>query len=181
MKNVRGFTLKISGLQSKHFVFQKFSGFTVVEMLLYMGLLSGFLVVLTSIFLSALDVSSESQSFTRVEEDGRYILARLQYDIARSQAVTIPMTLGSSTNTLQMTIGGVGTTYSLSGTNLIITTGSGTNALNSFGSQVSGFTVVRLGNPGGKESVTVDVTVTSVTQRPSGPEVRSFRMTQGVR
>ncbi|MBI2405012.1 hypothetical protein HYV22_02430 [Candidatus Gottesmanbacteria bacterium] len=157
------------------------TGFTIVEMLLYMGLLSGFLVILTSIFLSALDVSSESQTFSRMEEDGRYILARLTYDIARSQAVTIPTTLGTPANSLQLTIGGESVIYGISGTNLTIASGSETNILNSFGSYVSGFTVVRLGNPGGKESVTVDVTLTSATQRPSGPEVRSFHMTQGVR
>lgn len=160
---------------------KKTKGFTVVEMLLYMGLLSGFLVVLATIFTAALDVSSESQSFTRVEEDGRYILLRLEYDIARSQAVTIPTTLGHSANVLALTIGGVTETITVSGTNLTISDATGTNMLNSFGSQVSGFTVIRLGNPGGKESVTVDVTVTSTTQRTSGPEIRVFHMTQGVR
>ncbi len=156
-------------------------GFTIVEMLLYMGILSGFLLVVSQIFLSALDVQRESEATTSVEEDGRYILSRFQYDITRAQKVTVPTTLGSQSNTLQLTIGNGSSIYAVNGTNLTLTDAIGTSTLNSYGSSVSAFGVQRLGNIGGKESVKLGFTLTSSTQRPAGPEVRTFQTTVGIR
>src|SRR3989338_7347848 len=45
-------------------------GVSMVELVLYMAILSVLLTILTSVFVSALDVQSESQATSSVEQDG---------------------------------------------------------------------------------------------------------------
>src|SRR5258708_14824797 len=65
-------------------------GFTLVEMLIYMGIFSLMLIALTQIFTSIIDVQLESQSNGSVSQDGQYILSRLSYDISRAQDIATP-------------------------------------------------------------------------------------------
>src|SRR4030042_5852170 len=74
--------------------FQK--GFTLVEILLYMGLLAILLVVLTEILVSILAVKIEFEATSSVEQDSRFLLSRLFYDINRASAITTPGSIGSS-------------------------------------------------------------------------------------
>src|SRR3990172_6790072 len=48
-------------------------GFTIIELILYMGMLSILLAVLSQIFVSILNVQLESQSSSSIEQDSRYI------------------------------------------------------------------------------------------------------------
>lgn len=156
-------------------------GFTLVEMLLYMGLLSIFLVVLTDLFVNILDVKSESEATSAVEQDGRYVLARLAYDVSRAADISQPLNLGQSNNNLVMTIDGVTYTYSLNGTNLQLDNNLGTNNLNSSESRVSGLNFTKIGNAGGKETIQVTFTLTSAATRVGSNEVRAFNTTVGRR
>ena len=160
---------------------KKNKGFTIVEMLVYMGLLTGFLVVLTQIFLSSLDVQLAMERTSSVASDGRYILSRLEYDVARAQSITVPVALGGLADSLQLTIAGIPHTYQVDNGTLSLVNALGTNALNGVGSRVSGFSVQRLGNAGGKESARVSFILTSTTEGPIGPEVRTYQTTIGVR
>lgn len=160
---------------------KKNKGFTIVEMLVYMGLLTGFLVVLTQIFLSSLDVQLASERTSSVAQDGRYILSRLEYDVARAQAITVPVALGGQAGSLQLTIAGIPHTYLVDNGNLTLTNALGTNTVNSVGTGISGFTVRRLGNVNGKQSARVSFILTSTTEGPTGPEVRTYQTTIGIR
>src|SRR3990167_8822134 len=93
-------------------------GFTLIEIIIYMALLSIFLLTLTDIFVSILDVQLESDATSAVEQDGRFLLSRLAYDINRANAITIPGAIGSSSNSLEMTIAADTYTYTLSGSDL---------------------------------------------------------------
>lgn len=159
-------------------------GFTLVELILYMALLSVFLVVLTDIFVAVLNIKVESEATSAVDQDGRFILSRLNYDIKRmaiSDTVSLPASFGPpASQSLSFTIGGVNYTYDTSGGNLRLTVGvSPSENLNSSETTVSGFGVQKLGNagPGKKETLKIDFTVTSVTTRKVGNEVRSFQTT----
>ena len=114
---------------TKFFKFKK--GFTLVEILLYMALLSIFLLTLVDILVSVLDVQLESQATSAVDIDSRFISSRLNYDILRASAIVTPASLGDVSDNLVMTIGGAGYTYSLSGGNLVLNDGSSGNNLNS--------------------------------------------------
>lgn len=156
-------------------------GVTLVEMLLVMGLLGIFLVVLTSIFTASLDVQMQSQSYSATITDSRFIMARLNYDIARASAVTTPAALGGSGATLGLTIGGSAYTYALNGTNLQLTDPTGPANLNGGGTTISDLSFQRLGNVGGKDTVRYFFKVTSKAVDKNGADTLTFTSTAELR
>lgn len=166
---------KVIGLSQK--------GVTIIELLLYMAILAVLLTILTSIFVSALDVQSESQATSSVEQDGNYILARLAYDIHRAQSINIPVTNGTTNDNFKIVINGMNYTYIVdANNNLILTDNSGINNLNNYGTSVSDFSVQRLGNVGGVEnSLKINFTLTSRTKRISGFETKDFQTNLSLR
>src|SRR3989344_8832478 len=150
-------------------------GVTLIELLLYMAIMSIFLLTLTDIFVSIVNVRLEGEATSAVEQDGRYIVSRLAYDINRASLVLAPGTYGSpGTNTLSIDIAGTTYTYSLSGSNFQLVNDLGANNLNSSESKVSNINFQKIGNSGGKNTIKLSFTVTSVTERPSGPESKTF-------
>jgi len=121
------------------------SGFTIIELVIYAGLLMMFLYILTGIFTEVLDMQLESETESAVIQDSRYILSRFSYDIERASAIVTPVALGDQTSTLVLTIGGVNDTYSLINGNLVFADASGSGSVNSFGTTVSGFPSFAMG------------------------------------
>lgn len=156
-------------------------GFTLVELLLYMGILALLLLVQTQILTSVLSVQLESEANTSVSWDARFIMARLIYDINRAENIVTPATPSAQTNSLTLTINGISNTYSLSGGNLLISNNLGPDNLNSDATSISNLSFKRLGNTGGKNTVTFSLTITSITQREHGPESRTIQATAGLR
>ena len=158
-------------------------GTTIVELMLYMTILSVLLVILTNVFTSALDVQSESVASSSVEEDGNYILARMDYDVHRAQSINVPTANGQTANYFQIAIGGVNYSYGLDGNNnLVLTSNLVANNLNNYGTSISNLSVQRLGNTGGVEdTLNISFTVTSRTKRISGYETKNFDTTLSLR
>jgi prepilin-type N-terminal cleavage/methylation domain-containing protein len=157
------------------------SGFTLVEMIIVMGLMSIFMVVLTDIVVSVGDVQTESQATSSVAQDGKFLLARLSYDIQRATSISTPTNLGDTSANLVLVIGGVTQTYAVSGGNLQLTNNLGTNNLNGSDTTISAFSATRRGNVGGKETISFTFTVTSLAIQDSGAEVKTFTTTVGRR
>ena len=160
---------------------RKSQGVSYIELLLYMGLLSIFLLLITNIFISILDVQAESQSTSSVEQGGRFLISRLSYDMNRADLVTTPTSLGQTTNSLSLNIGGVSYTYSLSGSNLQLVNNNGTDSLNDSETSISNISFQRLGNSGGKDTIKIQFTITSRTVRSKGSETKTFQTTVGRR
>lgn len=157
------------------------SGFTLVELLLYMGLLAVFLVVLTDIFVSALNVQTSSESASAVLSDGQYILARLAYDAGQSQDIATPSASGQNLGTLSFVENGALYTYSVTNGNLNLTSGGVTNSLNSSESSISSFSATRIASSGVKPTVQVNFTLRGISVPVQGPSTETFRTTLGVR
>lgn len=159
-------------------------GFTLVELLLYMGIFTILLTVTLQMFGSIFDVQLESQATSAVEADGRFILTRFSYDLSAAQSISVPVAPGNSDPTLSIIINGQTFTYSLNNGNLLLQNqGAGTSdQLNSSETSVSDVSFLRLaGGTGGKDVVQMSFTLTSeVTQR-SGKEVTTFQTTAGIR
>jgi prepilin-type N-terminal cleavage/methylation domain-containing protein len=172
---------KKSKVKSQRYKVQR--GFTLVELLIYIGMLSILFTVLTQIFGSILDAQLESEATSSVQQDGRFILSRLTYDTRRAQAIVIPAALGSQSTSLQLTISGVNYTYGLSGGNLELTNNLGINAINSGETTVSGLNFTRIGNSvvNAKNTIQIEYTVTSKVVRPKGQETKDFKTTIGIR
>lgn len=156
-------------------------GSTLVELLLYMGLLSIFLLTLTDIFVAILEVRTDSAATSAVVEDGRYLLARLNYDISQATTISTPANGGDNSPTLVLVIGGTNYTYSLSSNNLVLTNNFGSNNLNSSETRLPSLNFQKLTNGTGSETVKINFTIASVTTRKKGEESRSFQTTVGKR
>jgi len=156
-------------------------GFTIVELVIYAGILTMFLAVLTGIFSEVLDMQLESETESSVVQDSRYILSRFSYDIERASAIVTPAALGDQTQILVLTIGGVNNTYALTNGNLVFTDATGSGSMNSYGTTVSNISFLRYGNVGGKNGVRIAFTLTTTTQRTMGAQTRSYQATIGLR
>lgn len=159
------------------------SGFTIIEMIIYMGMLTILLGVLSQIFVTILDAQLESESTSSVQQDSSYIISRFMYDINNADSIISPANLGDQGNTLIITINGTPYTYGInSGTgNLEVTDNSVDYQLNGFNTTVSNLTFKRLGNMEGNDLIMVNYTITGKTQKTGGPEIRSFQTTIGTR
>ena len=150
-----------------------------------MALLSIFLLTLTDIFVSILDVQLESDATSAVEQDGRFILSRLSYDIPRATDISTPHQIGQTRSNLIMTIAGVTTyEYKENGGDLQLINDLGTNNLNSSESTISNLSFQRIANsavPDTKDTIKIQFTITSKTIRSGGPETKTFQTTIGRR
>jgi type II secretory pathway pseudopilin PulG len=156
-------------------------GITLVEILIYMGLLAILLVILTEMMVSILNVRLESEAISSLEQDARYILSRIAYDINRSDSIENPARPGQSRTNLEMTIDGETYTYEISGSTLQLTTDSGTYNLNGSETNIDDIDFERLGILDKKNSIRIQMTISSVTQRNTGVEEKSYTTTFGER
>ena len=157
-------------------------GFSIIELLLYMGILTILLVITMQMFSSIFDIQLESQATSSVAQDSKYIMGRFTYDLNRAESISTPSSPGSSSATLALVIDGETFTYSLNSGDLILENNkTGTiDQLNSSETTVSNVSFLRLdGN--GKDSVQMSFTLTSETIRRGGKEVESFQTTAGLR
>lgn len=160
------------------FSFQK--GFTLVEMLIYMGILTMIITALSVLLGEILNVQLDAQSTSGVDQDSRYIQGRMTYDMQRASSITTP-SLGTPSSTLQIVINSVNYTYSIDGSgNLVLTDGTGTNQLNSGDTTISGVSFERIGDGDDNDTVRVTYTVTSDIQETSGQEARTVQTTLGL-
>lgn len=158
-------------------------GFTLIELTIYFGLLSIFILVLTEIFVSVLNTQLSSESTSSVAQDGRFIYSRLIYDINSADNVTLPANLGDTSDTLVLIRGGQTYTYSLSNGNLELQDPSlDIQPLNGVDTTISNFVVTRLGNAGGKHTFQINFRVTGNIQLPGGRvDTQVFQTTAGLR
>lgn len=157
------------------------TGFSLVELLIYIGLLAILMTILSRIFTGIIDVQLSSEATGAVEEDGRFIYARMAYDIGRAQSVVSPVNLGDVADTLILQIDGVTNTYNVSSNNLVLTNAYGSSQLNSVGSVISNLSFQRLGNVNGKDSILVTYTVTSTTVNIRGADTKTIETTIALR
>lgn len=157
------------------------AGFSLVELLLYMGLLSIFLVVISTFFVSILDVQSRAISTSSLEENSKYISSRLKYELRTADTATNSATLGVTTSSFSVVKNNVDYTFSLSGTTLERASSSATVALHDDDIQVSDFSVRRIGNEGVNDTFQISYTLRSLMQVGGDADQKSYQVTVGLR
>lgn len=155
-------------------------GTTLVELLLYMGLLTVFITGLTTLFLTSVETQLEGQAVSVVTQEGQFILQRIEYDVYRADAITSPSP-GSSSSTLSLTIGGVTYTYQLNGQVLELTSNSVTEPLHRVDLLVSDLQFTRISDGSNFDSLRVSFDASAGARPPRGSEERSFQTTIGKR
>lgn len=156
-------------------------GFSLVELLLYMGLLSVFLVVISAFFITILDVQTRALSSTQLEENSKFISNRLKYELRSADAATNSAALGVSTSTFEVVRGGQTYTFSVSGTTLQRASNSATVALHDDDIQVQNFTVQRIGNEGTFDTFVIGYTLQSTAQVGGDSDSKNYQLTVGLR
>ena len=74
-------------------------GYTLIELLIVIGILAILISVLSQVFGSIMTMKLSSSSHTSLSQDTRYVLARLTYDLSQADSITTPA-IGSSGTTL---------------------------------------------------------------------------------
>jgi|PlaIllAssembly_1097288.scaffolds.fasta_scaffold269032_2 Tfp pilus assembly protein PilW len=157
-------------------------GFTFIEILIYMGLVSVFLLVLVNMFITLLDTQLETTGSSAVDQDGQYILARLNYDIHRAGTIITPAAAGDTVDTLSLDIGGNTHTYSVSGRKLQLSVSGVTYLLNSHAAETAVFSVTRLGFDAGTPSARISLSLESEDISGTGSaQTRSYQTTVSLR
>lgn len=146
-----------------------------------MGFLSGFLLILTRMLSTSLQTQTESEATTSVHQDGRYIVAKLSYDLGNADTLVTPSVAGQSTSSLIFTIAPTTYTYALSNGNLTRQDAFGTNTLNSINTTITNFSVTRREGVGSKPTLSVSLTLQSVAKKIPGVDTQTFQTTIGMR
>jgi hypothetical protein len=148
------------------------SGVTIIEILLYFGLVSIFLMVLVDIFAASVNFRLESESASSIQSDSQFILAKMMNDVANSD------TLNVSGNTLMLSSG----TYSLQNGDLILTSLGVGQKLNGLDTALTSLTFTKLGNLNGIPTVQVKFDIEStIVKQGNIKETRSYQTTLGLR
>ena len=140
-----------------------------------MGLLMTILAMLTEIFTTVLKVQLQSANTSHLQQDGRYILSKLRYDISHAESISEPATVSAQTDTLELSVDGQDRTYRFANNTIELLSSNNTDQLTSYDVQVTDFTNTRLGTGGGKDTIRVTFTLVS------GDEVKQFEMAGGLR
>ena len=148
-------------------------GTTMVEILIYLGLLSIFLVVLVNLFVTSVNFKLESESTSTLQSDSQFILAKLANDVGAATSLDV------SGNTLILSTG----TYSLSNGDLILTEGVQSAKLNSLDTTITNLTFTKLGNSGGGvPTVQIQFDIESEIEKQGNiKETRELQTTLGIR
>jgi Tfp pilus assembly protein PilW len=157
-------------------------GFTIIELVMYLALLSIFLGVMTDIFFNSLNLQSETNATSNVQDDAQYIIARLTYDIHRASSISSP-SFGSppvnSSSAATLIINGSNYTIASTGGTLKV---NNTYRLNGYGTTISNVSFTRLGGSSAqKNALLINFTLTSVTKQNRGQEVRNYETTVATR
>ena len=163
------------------FKFKKTAGFSLVELIIYVGLSLVILTVITSLFISVLESQTRSQIGSVLEQDGKYIISKLSYEITQADDLVIPANLSQQSSQLQLTSSGQTVSFSLSGQTLSLSKNLNTYKLHSPEIEVSSFQVTRLGNVDGQQALTINLTLTSLNQTAGGPSTKDYQTTVSLR
>lgn len=150
-------------------------GFTIIELLLSIGLLTILLGVLTNFLLTTLDVQLRVTSLSNVEQDARYLALRLEYDVRRATSMTIPAIDGQTDTSTTLLIDGSSHTFSIQNGSLTLTSPAGTDALTSAEVTITSFSVMRVGNTGNGDTLRFQYTLAS------GTETKDYQTSVGLR
>lgn len=175
--------MKIKLLNFKVKTIKSQNGFSLIELLLYMAILSILIVALFQLLTAIFDVQLESQSTSSVSSDARYIFSRLEYDISNAESISAPA-VGNQEQSFTYSDGISIYTYSLVNGDLMITASpSGEqDQINSYITSVTDVSFLRLSdNLNEVDTITVSFTLESDILRHGGMDSETFRTTIGTR
>jgi prepilin-type N-terminal cleavage/methylation domain-containing protein len=139
-------------------------GFTIVELLISLAIMSVLITILAELFGSILSLRQKSETVSSIAQDSRYILLRLSYDLARSSTIVSPVP-GASASALSLVIDGTSYIYSESGGVLSLSVGGGASSvLNSPSTSLSNFSFTGNQALGDSQSIGLSFTISPTSE-----------------
>lgn len=92
------------------------SGFTLLELLIYVAVLSIVTMVIAGAFLSITQGRARVEAASEVNANLRFAIERIGQDIRGASAVSLPASAGATSTALQLTISGTAVNYCLADT-----------------------------------------------------------------
>jgi Tfp pilus assembly protein PilW len=138
------------------------TGYTLIELLLYIALTSGLLIVTVTFYAVVSDARVKTQAATEVDQQGSFLMSYLTQTIRNATSISTPSSATSGSSlTLVVPTGSLSpTTFALNGTTLQVTEGTGAAvALSNSNVQVSGLTFTNLTRTGTNGMVRVSFTL----------------------
>lgn len=89
-------------------------GITIVEMVIYLGIVSALLVIFINLFGVIVDRQLETESLSSTQYESTYLLSRFTYDFGRASSIDVPAFPGSSSAMLRLIIDGIAHEYTAS-------------------------------------------------------------------
>lgn len=140
-------------------------GFTVVELIIYMALLSIFLLVLLDIFITTLNFKLQSEATSALNQDARSILGSLNYNIYNAGSASV---LSGS----KLSLDSGAKIYELSGQDLLLNS----IKLNGSDTKVDSISFIKVGS-----TIRISYTLESLILTQSGVKTQSVDTTLGLR
>lgn len=173
---------QLSTCLRRQLIKRKGSGFTLVELLLAMGIMSILMTIIMRVFLQIIEMRLDSEAESAVAQDSRYVYSRLAYDIGRASSITTPANPGDTSSTIVLVIEGTTYTYAVDASgDLTVNDGTGPVDLTSAGTVVSSAIFTHVGDGAEAYSVQIDMDLESKIQRVRGPANFAINTTIGVR
>jgi type II secretory pathway pseudopilin PulG len=146
-------------------IFTKKKGFTLLEVLLYVAILSTILVTITSFLFAMLQFNVRGNVTTEVEQQGVQVMQLITQSVRSSEGINSPL-LGTTSNTLSLVTDDTGlnpTIYELNNTSLQLTEGINlSEILTNDKVEVTDLTFRNIGRPDTDGIVRVEFTLTHV-------------------
>jgi len=170
----------------KKFLQKSQTGASLIELIIYFALLGIVLIIAVDIMLRTGEFSLEASTKNDLQDDARYVINRLTYDIHRAENVVIPVNLGDSEPLLRLTINGNDYIYRQRSQTLdlqrqqvgvpdwiYLTSNLVTAPVD--------MTFTRVGNTGGNPTIKITFTLRSTTVPKGGPKQKTFETVVGTR
>lgn len=154
-------------------------GFSLLELVLYMGLFSILVLLSTDFLVTNSSFILEQSTNSSLDSDYNYITKRILYDLDRASTLITPASLGTPTTNLQLNINSTNYSYSVSGNNLTLNDSTGTYNLNSGDTTASSFSFTLLGTDSAK-ALRVSGTLTSNIKTDQGNKAKTLNFEHAV-
>jgi type II secretory pathway pseudopilin PulG len=156
-------------------------GFTIIELLLYMGILSILLLVFIDLFISMGRLRTETEAISNVQQDSNYLFDKFIYDIHQASLVSVPALPLAQTKTLNLVINGTNYTYSSQSGNLILSDGTNNYQMNGYDTTLTNLLFTRFGSGDINDVIKINLSITSRVKNQKGYETQSFETMVGLR
>jgi Tfp pilus assembly protein PilW len=161
-------------------------GFSLLELLVYMAILAGFLIVIVNLFFIISTSSAKEEARAEVRQNLRFAIEQIKADIRFSGAAIVinAPTSGGAGNTLNFTIGGTTTDFSVASGVLQRTRGAVTQNITTdkVAVSVANSIFTRIDNVGAKPTIQIVLTMSyNDNGRPDYKFFESVQTTVSVR